>query len=194
MKKNNKLNGKDLMNVGIFTAIYFVITCAIAMLGMIPIFMVLLCALVPLIGGIPVMLFYTKVKKPGMIFIMTVIMGLMMFITGMGIYPFLVSIISGLLAELIFKSGNYQSAFKGILAYAVSGLFIWGNYYELFFHVEKYFSTRQDMGQEYIDTLTKLMPVWMCPVLFVVCLVCGIIGGYLGKAVMKKHFVKAGLV
>ncbi len=34
----NKLQGKDLINVGIFTAIYFVVMMAIAMLGFIPYF------------------------------------------------------------------------------------------------------------------------------------------------------------
>lgn len=38
---NNKLNVKDLINVGIFTAIYFVLVFAVAMLGLIPIFMLL---------------------------------------------------------------------------------------------------------------------------------------------------------
>ena len=33
----NKLQGKDLINVGIFTAIYFVVMMAIAMLGFIPV-------------------------------------------------------------------------------------------------------------------------------------------------------------
>ena len=52
----NKLQGKDLINVGIFTAIYFVVMMAIAMLGFIPIFLPLLIVLVPLIGGIVMML------------------------------------------------------------------------------------------------------------------------------------------
>lgn len=37
-----KLDGKDLINIGVFTAIYFVVVFAVAMLGMIPIFLVLL--------------------------------------------------------------------------------------------------------------------------------------------------------
>ena len=52
----NKLQGKDLINVGIFTAIYFVVMMAIAMLGFIRIFLPLLIVLVPLIGGIVMML------------------------------------------------------------------------------------------------------------------------------------------
>ena len=61
----NKLQGKDLINVGIFTAIYFVVMMAIAMLGFIPIFLPLLIVLVPLIGGIVMMLYYSKVQKYG---------------------------------------------------------------------------------------------------------------------------------
>ena len=78
MTNQGKLNGHDLMNIGIFGAIYFVILFVVAMLGIIPIFLPLLSVFVPIIGGIPFMLFLTKVKKPGMIFIMAIIMGLLM--------------------------------------------------------------------------------------------------------------------
>lgn len=40
-----ELDGKDLINIGVFTAIYFVVVFAVAMLGMIPIFLVLLTVL-----------------------------------------------------------------------------------------------------------------------------------------------------
>ena len=65
----NKLQGKDLINVGIFTATYFVVMMAIAMLGFIPIFLPLLIVLVPLIGGIVMMLYYSKVQKLSLIHI-----------------------------------------------------------------------------------------------------------------------------
>ena len=70
------MEGKDLINIGIFSAIYFVIVFIVAMLGFIPIFLPLLAVLVPIFGGIPFMLFLTRVKKFGMIWIMSVIMGL----------------------------------------------------------------------------------------------------------------------
>ena len=54
---DKKLKGRDLINIGIYSAIYFVILMAIAMLGMIPIFLPLLSVLVPIIGGIPFMLY-----------------------------------------------------------------------------------------------------------------------------------------
>ena len=47
---------------------------------------------------------------------------------------------------------------------------------------------------EYVDTLMSYTPGWMFPVLFVVTFLGGILGALLGKAVLKKHFEKAGIV
>jgi energy-coupling factor transport system substrate-specific component len=191
---NNRLNAKDLINVGIFTAIYFVIVFAVAMLGVIPIFMPLLCVIVPILGGVPFVLFLTRVKKFGMILIMSIIIGILMLLTGMGYFALIVGAVSGLIAEFVYKSGGYKSALKAVLTSGIFSIWIWGNYILLFINREAYFATRQSFGQEYIDTLTSLIPVWMCPVLLVTAFVCGIIGGLLGRALLKKHFTKAGIV
>ena len=163
------------------------------MLGMIPIFLPLLSVLVPILGGIPFMLFLTKVKKPGMIFIMAMIMGILMLLTGMGPWPLLTCAIAGILAELCVKSGNYRSAKKAVLSYGLFSMWIFGNYLPLFTDYEGYFAQRADYGQAYIDAVSKLMPLWMAPVLLIACFVCGILGGLLGRAILKKHFEKAGL-
>ena len=101
--------------------------------------------------------------------------------------------ISGLLAEFVYKSGGYQSESKAIVTNGAFILWIATNYLPLFFVSEKYWSTRQNFGQDCIDTVTKLMPTWMHSVMFVVAFVCGMIGGLLGKSLMKKHFEKAGI-
>ena len=194
MDDSKKLKGKDLINIGIFTAIYFVVILAFAMLGFIPIFMPLMAVFDPLFGGIVFMLFLTKVKKPGMIFIMNILMGILMWLTGMSFYALAVGAVVGLIAELIYKSGDYRSSKKAVLTHAVFSLWVWSNFLPLFLQPEKYWSTRQQFGEDYINTLTNLMPIWMCPVLLVVCFVFGILGGLLGKAILKKHFAKAGIV
>lgn len=192
--KQEGLKGKDLINVGIYSAIYFVIVFAVAMLGYIPIFMLLIAVIVPILGGIPFMLFITKIKKFGMIWIMSIIMGLLMLLTGMGYYSLIVGAVTGLIAELILRNGKYKSSGKAIVSYGVFSIWVWGNFIPLFTNIEGYFSTRQDFGQEYIDTLTHLMPTWMCPTLFAACFVSGIIGGLIGKVLLKKHFKRAGIV
>ena len=50
--KSNKLQAKDLINVGIFTAIYFVIFFAGMMLGYIPIFIPLLGLVCPILVAV----------------------------------------------------------------------------------------------------------------------------------------------
>ena len=187
------MKGKDLINIGIFSAIYFVIVLIVAMLGTIPIFLPMLTVIVPILGGIPFMLFLTRVRTFGMIWIMSIIMGILMLLTGMSWPSLAISAVTGLLAELVYKSGNYQSASRAVLTNGVFSLWIGGNYLPLFFAAEKYWSTRQNFGQDYIDAVTKLMPTWMCPVTFIAAFICGIIGGLLGKALMKKHFEKAGI-
>ena len=50
---NNKLQAKDLINLGLFTVLYFVIGCCVAMpIGFVPIFLPILGALWSLITGI----------------------------------------------------------------------------------------------------------------------------------------------
>ena len=65
---SNKLQAKDLINLGLFTVLYFVIGCCVAIpVGFVPIFLPILGALWSLITGIPFMLFLTRVKKFGMV-------------------------------------------------------------------------------------------------------------------------------
>ena len=87
--KKKGLQPKDLINIGIFTALYFIIIMAVAMLGYVPIFIPLLSVICPLIGGIPYMLYITKVRHFGMVFIMGTILGLLMGLGGMGVYAFI---------------------------------------------------------------------------------------------------------
>lgn len=191
---NNKLNGKDLLNIGIYSAIYFVIVFAIAMLGMVPILYPMLVVFCPLIGGIVFILFLTKVKKFGMIWIMSVLMGLLMLVCGMGVYPLIVSVVTGLLAELIYRSGNYQSAAKAVLTHGVFSLWIFANFLLFYLNHDSYMATREEMiGPEYVETLNKILPLWSWIILLIVCFVFGLLGGLLGRKMLKKHLAKAGI-
>lgn len=194
MKNENKLKGKDLINIGIYAAIYCVIMTCISMLGYIPIMMPLLAVFCPLVGGIPMMLFYTKTKKFGMITIMSVIIGIYLWVTGMGIYPAIFGVVFGFLADLVAKSGGYKSFAKTVLSYGVMCLMTFGNYLPLFIDREGYFASREKFGQEYVDALGGIMQNWMIPVLIIASFVFGVLGALLGKALLKKHFVKAGIV
>ena len=73
MKKG--LSAKDLINVGIYTAIYLVLFFVTGMMNAIPILYPAIYLLIPIVTGIPFMLFLTKVEKFGMVTIMSIIIG-----------------------------------------------------------------------------------------------------------------------
>lgn len=193
--KMNTLNGKDLITIGIYAAIYYVIVFAVAMLGMVPILYPMLAVICPIIGGIPFMLFLTKVQKFGMIWIMSVLMGVLLLVSGMGWFALAMSIFTGLLSELIYKYGKYKSVICAVITNATFSLWVWANLLILFVNRESFLASRAEtMGQEYVDTLNALTPDWLCFVLLIVCFICGILGGLLGKRMLSKHFKKAGIV
>lgn len=190
----SRLNGKDLINVGIYSAIYCVITFAAAMLGYIPIMMPMLCVIIPVLGGIPFMLFLTKTKKFGMILIMSVIMGIFMALTGMGFVTLPVGIVSGLVAEMVWKRANYSKAGVSVVVCGIFNIWIWGNFIPIIFDSAGYFAVRPEFGADYAMAVGTLLPPWMNLVLPLTCFICGLIGGLIGRRLLKKHFVKAGIV
>ncbi len=190
----DKLNGKDLINIGIFSAIYFVIVFIVAMLGMVPILYPMLTVICPLVGGVVYILFLTRVKKFGMIWIMSILMGILMLISGMSWYALAIGVFSGLAADLLCKSSNYGSAVKSVVSHAVFSLWIFGNYLLFYLNHDNYMKTREEMiGKEYVDKLNALLPMWSWVILLASTLIFGLIGGLIGKAMLKKHLSKAGI-
>lgn len=191
----NKLNAKNLITVGIFTALYFVLFFATGMTGYIPIMMLFLPILYPLITGIPFMLFLTKVKTFGMVTIMGTIMGLLMFVTG-HLWPVLVTaILFALISDLILKAGSYKGWKTTVIGYAVFSEWVMGAYFPLFFFMRNaYFAEiRAGYGDTYADTLMSVTPDWVFFVMIGMTVVGAIAGAFLGRAVLKKHFKRAGI-
>ncbi|MBQ7492593.1 MAG: MptD family putative ECF transporter S component [Clostridia bacterium] len=192
-----KLTAKDFITIGIFTAILFVVEFACGMLGYIhPYIVASYVVMIPLVGAIPMMLFYTKVKKFGMISIMSVLLAIIMFVTGMGYLGAPLIILAGVIADLIAKSGGYKSVQKTVLSHGVFCLWICANYFPVVITAQSYRQGLVDAGYsaEYCDYLFRAINSKTIAVLLILCFVFGCIGAWIGKAVVKKHFEKAGIV
>ena len=193
---NNKLQAKDLINLGLFTVLYFVIGCCVAIpIGFVPIFLPVLGSLWSLITGIPFMLFLTRVKKFGMVTIMGVLSGLLMGLTGMGFWGVPMGLIFGLLGDLILKSGDYKSAKKSILGYAVFSLWMVGTYIPMYFMVEdSWASFAASFGEEYADRVMAVMPMWSIILVVTGIFVFAILGGLLEKTFCESgHRIMEGV-
>ena len=194
MNNSKRMQAKDLINVGIFTAIYFVIFFAGMMLGYIPIFIPLLGLVCPILCGIPFMLYLTKVKKFGMVTLTGIILGLLNVLIGAGVLVLIFGVVFGVLGDLVLKAGKYQSWKFTLFGYGVFSLWIMGYVSRMFLTRTEFFAfLESNYGAEYTATLASYTPAWMFPVLFVVTFIGGILGALLGRVVLKKHFKKAGI-
>lgn len=192
---NNKLQTKDLINLGLFTVLYFVLGCCVAIpIGFVPIFLPILGSLWTLITGIPFMLFLTRVKKFGLVTLMGILSGLLMGLTGMGYWGVPLGLVFGFLGDMILKSGDYKSAKKGLIGYAVFSLWMVGTYVPMYFMVEASWKSFADsFGDEYADKVMAVMPTWSIVLVVAGIFVCALIGGVIGQKLLKKHFEKAGI-
>lgn len=191
-----RLEMKDLINIGLFSALYVVCYFAVSMIGFIPIFMVIVPFLCPLVTGIPFMLFVTKVRKFGMATIMGLIITILMTLMGHGWFLILFGAVFGFLCDWILKASGYKNKKMIIVAYALFSEWCLGAAVSLFFGFrDHYFAAiRQGYGDVYADKLMYLTPNWMFFVMIVLCFVGGVIGAVLGQRVLKKHFKKAGII
>ena len=195
--KSNRLKAKDFITIGIFAAILFAVEFAFGMFGYIhPYIVAAYVVILPLVSGIPMMLFYTKVEKFGMITILSVLLAIIMFVGGMGYLGAPLIIASGFIADFIAKSGKYKSFKKIVVSVGVFNLWICANYFPILVTADSY---RQDLidggySAEYVNNLFGAINIKTIGVLIVLCFIFGCIGAVLGKAVVKKHFEKAGIV
>jgi len=114
MEKTTKLTGKDLINIGIYTALTLAIYFVFGLLTSLPMIYPFLLFLLPFVCGIPMMLYYTKIKKFGMLTITGIICGLFFFLIGYTWIGLIFWSIGGLAADLVLRIGGYQS-FKSTL-------------------------------------------------------------------------------
>lgn len=120
-----KLKARDFITIGIFTAILWVVQMVIMYLGFLSPFIVAgYAVLIPIVTGIPMMLYYARIEKFGMLTITSVIVAILLFIFGMGFLGAPICIAAGVIADLIAKSGKYKSWKKPLsaAAYLIFGL------------------------------------------------------------------------
>ena len=191
---SERLNVKDLITVGIFSVIIIVLIFIFGMLGYIPMVMLALPILAALICGIPYMLFLTRVSNFGMVTLLGVIIGIVMFLTGHTWVPIVTFTVCALIADIILKMGNYSSIKNSIISHGVFILGIMGNMLPFFILRDAYMSAmRASMGNDYVNVIAPYLQTNFLIVLIILTFIAGLISAYIGKIVLKKHFERAGI-
>lgn len=191
----NKLNMKDFMNIGIFAALNFVLGIAVAfILGYVPITYMMIASVGAFVCGIPMMIFYARIKKFGLILLFGVIIGLIGLLMGRGYYAIILNVILSLIAECIMKSGKYQSSAKAIISYSIYSVSGIASYAPLYVSGSSYINIVKDgYGEAFAKTIVKFSAWYVILILIAATFICGLLGGLLGRKVFKKHFERSGV-
>lgn len=195
-KSKTKLTSKDLITIAIFSVLFAVIYFAGAMtMGMIPATtpLTILVGMIP--NGIIWCYLRTKVQKPLSIFVQCVLLALMLFLFGATL-PSLSALISAFAAEFVARIGKYKGFGANTAAYAVMGavfnlaafgpaLLSASDYYDL--------CISQGMDVAYVDKMMTFMSPGIILLSTLGTMIAAVVGMYLGKIMLKKHFIKAGI-
>ena len=192
---DRSLKPKDLITVGIFTALYFVVFFGFGMLGFFgPAVHAVGIVLGSLANGIVFALYVTRIRKPGMVFLTAIVSSLLMVLTGHAWTTLITAAVFSVLAEVVLARGHYRSARASIIAYGVFSLWVAGPILPLYLQHDAYIANiGEQMGEGYARAWDALFsPAFMTGLLVVVFL-ASCLGGLLGQKMLRKHFVRAGI-
>ena len=115
------MGGRDVITVGIFSAIYFVINFAFMLLGGLhPLLWILMPGFIALFTGIPYLMMCAKVQKVGSVLLMGLITGLIYYVTGQFTVVILVSFVLACgLAELTRGLTHYRSMAGNLVSFVL---------------------------------------------------------------------------
>lgn len=197
MNQNRKLTGKDVITIGIYSAIYFVMNFMAMMTGLIPLLWILLPGTVAILTGIPFLLMVVKVPKPGAVLIMGLITAFLYFVTGQFTVLILITmLIACVVSEAYRYITKYNLKFSNLaVAFILFGYGMAGSPLALFVYRESFLAQiSETMSQEYVVAISSYITTPMLILLLVSPIAGGFFGAMIAGGIFKKHFKKAGIV
>mgnify|MGYP000116893963 CR=1 FL=1 len=189
------LTVKDLVTVGIFSALFLVF----ALVGGIffapnPVLTFYMPVGSALLCGPVYLLMMAKVQKRWAATILGAIMCIIWFVTGMHWAMALGYLIMGIAADLAAGAGRYQSKKINSLSYILLSLGGTGSYL-VFLPIPTVGKAMLGNGteQSYIDTMRSTGTVWIMVVMLVGTILAAALSAFIGCKMLKKQFEKAGI-
>ena len=197
-KTNTSLQTKDFISIGIFSLIYFVIAFSIGGIAqMTPVTFPFMPMIVALFTGSIFMLYTAKIPKRGAISILGILSGILLFVTGMFWMMSAFFAVLGFVADFIVSSGHSGSFKRRLIAYCVFALSPMGAYVPMAVMPEQFDKFMRQKGDfsSFAEVINAIgVNKWAIPVMMLGTIACALIGGFIGKKLLKKHFEKAGIV
>ena len=191
--EKTKLNVRDFITIGVISAIAVVLFMVIgSIVGMTPIGWIFNHSVLAIPFGILYMLLYAKVPKKGVVLISSLVFGLVMLMNNW-IIPSIIAVVA-IINELIWRQGDQKRFSKMVVSFTIMMAgWMMASFGPLVILKDTYMNMlRGDPAyfQTAYDSLTGTLGI----IALISVVVSSIIGAFLGRAILKKHFEKAGIV
>ena len=185
------LNMRNLINIGVFSAIYFAIVYACGFIGFGgPLFVVLAYLLAAVLNGPIMMYFMVKTPTTGALTIFGIINGILFVVAGFPWHVGVGIVVLSVIADGIASTGRYRNSWRNVLAYAVFSIWFVVPFLPILINPDAYF---QEVATKFNSPeYAKMMEAFYTPMVMYGWIIgeflLGAIGGWFGTTIMKKHF------
>lgn len=192
-KKSEKMNVRDYITTAIMFVLLFLVFSVVGTpVGMTVIGNLFVFAVCALLWGTIYLLLYSKVNKKGVVLLFSLILAVLMLMNFWGISLFIA--IGGVLAEIVWRKLDRRKFSTMLLCFTIQIVFWYlGMTLPLIFLKDLYLAA----VPAYAELYSAVFELVVGPMFFVglaATMIGCIIGAYLGKLLLKKHFQKAGIV
>lgn len=186
---------RNLINVGVFTALYFIALFGSGMLGAIHPLMIFIGGFLGVVvEAIICMLYVARTRAFGAYTILGLIIGILMVATGHAWVTPLVATVLGVVADVITRAGRYVRTATNALGFAAFSLWAISPILPVIWASDAYFAhIRESMGDKYASDFQSLIsPMFLLGWMLIIALIA-YASALLGMRVLRKHFQRAGV-
>ena len=192
-KNNEKMNVRDYITAAIMYVLMFLVYAGVgAPIGMTVAGSLFVFAACAVVWGTIFILLFTKVNKKGVVLLFGLIWAAMQLMSFWGVA--IVIAIGAVIAELLWDKLDRRKFSTMLLCFTVQVIFLYlGMTLPLIFMKDMYLAA----VSAYADLYYTVFDMLIGPMFFVglaATVVGCIVGAFLGKLLLKKHFEKAGIV
>ena len=176
-----RFSAGDLKSTALFAVLYVVVVAVFWQLGTrAPITQVLAPFYLPIVAGLPFMLFLKRVSHFGMVTAMGLLAAVLLLVTGQPYWVLMLAMLFAPTADIIAASGHYKNWVCNLLGYVVFAIPIIGTVIPLFYSLDAVAIGKE---QAWIDAMNMLTPGWMFVMVIALLIGGASIGGYVGHEI-----------
>ncbi|MDD4844421.1 MAG: MptD family putative ECF transporter S component [Anaerotignum sp.] len=191
-----KLNVKDLITTGIFSALLFLALLIGGIpFGINPVTTFYMPFGSALLGGPILLLLIAKVRKRGAVMIAGILSGIIFIAIGMHWAIGLGCALGGIIGDFIAGIGKFKNMKLNTLAYVLVSLGSTGTFICYFADPQSWntYMLNGKTSEGYIQTMSANAQGWMLPVILIGTVLIACFSGFVGTKLLKKQFEKAGI-